>query len=499
MKYFFTGFKLYLSNTIFSLVFFVVIVFLPTTEIYAQYSSADNNSGSWEAPISWVYTVAPPASINKSDVRIYGEITANQCLDFNLSTLSVYDTLIIHGNLELKNTSSLLVKNGAVLIILGDYLTKNKVDVINDGTIIIVGRFAMQGASDKGGFINNGNLYLYDTIPEIKTGESYASISCLVDNVGEEICGFKDSFDLSDDEIFSYFNELPFNLDLISIEGNLCQLPDASIFIDKVDLCIGEVFTVYTDSINVEFNQNMTWDFGTDAIPRTQKNIGPHEVYYTSSGEKNISLVNSADSSVIQRQLINVHDSPLSTLYMSINGTDIAYSSFRDNICPNDIVLMHINGAENNLFQWLIPELDIDTICNSSLEIHWNILSGEYRVSISEISSEGCAGEPLNVDIFINECANDKIFTDEYYAFTPNSDGINDFWEIENIENYPLARILVFDRNGKMVFSSEGYYKNDWDGTIDDQVLDLNSYFFIIDFSAYQKNTVRGVLTILHE
>jgi len=42
-------------------------------------------------------------------------------------------------------------------------------------------------------------------------------------------------------------------------------------------------------------------------------------------------------------------------------------------------------------------------------------------------------------------------------TFTPNNDGINDYWKIKGIENYPAAMVQIFTRYGQRVFESKGY------------------------------------------
>lgn len=49
-------------------------------------------------------------------------------------------------------------------------------------------------------------------------------------------------------------------------------------------------------------------------------------------------------------------------------------------------------------------------------------------------------------------------------AFTPNGDGINDTWKINNIERHPNNMVKVFNRWGDEVFSAQSY-KNTWSGT----------------------------------
>ena len=68
-------------------------------------------------------------------------------------------------------------------------------------------------------------------------------------------------------------------------------------------------------------------------------------------------------------------------------------------------------------------------------------------------------------------------------AITPNGDGINDVWFIENIERYPDARITVFNRWGARVFFQANNYQNDWGGNFENNSTPLPSapYFYRID------------------
>lgn len=47
--------------------------------------------------------------------------------------------------------------------------------------------------------------------------------------------------------------------------------------------------------------------------------------------------------------------------------------------------------------------------------------------------------------------------------FTPNGDGVNDFFVIEGLEQYTSPRLVVRDKNNRIVYQS-GSYQNTWNG-----------------------------------
>ena len=66
-------------------------------------------------------------------------------------------------------------------------------------------------------------------------------------------------------------------------------------------------------------------------------------------------------------------------------------------------------------------------------------------------------------------------------GFSPNGDGINDYFEIISIENYPNNSIVIFNRWGNKVFEAAPY-RNDWDGrTRTGSSLPAGTYFYIFD------------------
>ncbi len=69
-----------------------------------------------------------------------------------------------------------------------------------------------------------------------------------------------------------------------------------------------------------------------------------------------------------------------------------------------------------------------------------------------------------------------------YNGFSPNGDGINDYFKIEGLEAYDDHKLMVFNRWGNKVFQSEDY-RNDWSGFWDTKRLPNGTYFYVIELN----------------
>jgi gliding motility-associated-like protein len=65
-------------------------------------------------------------------------------------------------------------------------------------------------------------------------------------------------------------------------------------------------------------------------------------------------------------------------------------------------------------------------------------------------------------------------------AVSPNEDGKNDFFVVEGLENTAKHKLSIFDRAGKIIYSSENY-KNDWNGRFNGTSLPDGTYFYILE------------------
>lgn len=77
---------------------------------------------------------------------------------------------------------------------------------------------------------------------------------------------------------------------------------------------------------------------------------------------------------------------------------------------------------------------------------------------------------------------------------SPNGDGINDKWVIDNIDRYPNNEVKVFDKSGRFIYGKKGY-DNSWEGTSNGVPLAEGTYYYTIDFGK-SRPRFRGFITI---
>jgi gliding motility-associated-like protein len=78
---------------------------------------------------------------------------------------------------------------------------------------------------------------------------------------------------------------------------------------------------------------------------------------------------------------------------------------------------------------------------------------------------------------------------------TPNGDGVNDTWTVQNIDMYPSNEVRIFDRGGREMYNKKGY-DNSWNGTAGGNDLAEGTYYYIITYGP-GKLVQKGFITII--
>jgi gliding motility-associated-like protein len=79
---------------------------------------------------------------------------------------------------------------------------------------------------------------------------------------------------------------------------------------------------------------------------------------------------------------------------------------------------------------------------------------------------------------------------------SPNGDGVNDNWQIENLNNYPNNELVISDRNNNILYRQKNY-SNNWDGQYNGSILPSGTYYYLLTFNS-GASVKRGYITIIN-
>ena len=143
-----------------------------------------------------------------------------------------------------------------------------------------------------------------------------------------------------------------------------------------------------------------------------------------------------------------------------------------------------IASGKNVTHKWT-PSLglDADDVLNPTASPEKDT---EYTLTVS--TNEGCTVQTKVMIKVLGEVQPPS-------SFTPNGDGINDFWNILLLDSYPENTVEIYNRAGQRIFASKGY-KVPFDGNFQNKPLPVGVYYYIIAPKSGRK-TVSGPLTLI--
>ena len=121
------------------------------------------------------------------------------------------------------------------------------------------------------------------------------------------------------------------------------------------------------------------------------------------------------------------------------------------------------------------PDYDYLWSTNEVTETIYNLAPGIYTIEVMD--EHGCIKSDT---LILNQSEIDCIQPPT--AFTPDGDGINDTWILENINNYENATVQVFNKWGNLLYETNGGY-TPWNGYYNGKRLPSATYYYIINLN----------------
>jgi gliding motility-associated-like protein len=251
------------------------------------------------------------------------------------------------------------------------------------------------------------------------------------------------------------------------IENTLLKGKSDTLYLDTHEL-IGSQFKIRTLQNGSDRYVHFTNVAGTVGISRQTMNIGTDDITYVVTDEYGISdttyLITHVTEAAFRTQRPIASDDDAETskgkaVYVNVmandtlftnnatvtiitepkRGTAIVMSDFSVLYTPNP----NCNSASPDVFRYIL--------CNQA----------------------GCDTATVAVTV---ACDKLKICT----GFSPNNDGVNDYFIIEGVENHPKNNLTIYNRWGISILDVKSY-KNDWGGTWNGQVVPDGTYFYLFN------------------
>ena len=201
------------------------------------------------------------------------------------------------------------------------------------------------------------------------------------------------------------------------------------------------------------------WDFGNGT---TSNRMDPDTVIYTEGGiySPTLTLNNQNTATVIKTDLLDVHRTVQATF------------RYYDTVSYYTYVLEQTDILDNSTtynFVWDIE--DIGTRTGRS-EIVTFPRVDSFSVQLTVTDNFGCTSTSRQRIIILEDIVVQNVFT-------PNDDGVNDFFMVSSNGSYPL-NLQIFTRAGILVYEGEGSTVT-WDGrTASGQELSTGVYYYVM-------------------
>jgi len=228
--------------------------------------------------------------------------------------------------------------------------------------------------------------------------------------------------------------------------------PPPTLTVTGTPYCAGQTTTITATGAN-----SYTWSTGSTTNTITVSPIG--NTIYTVTG----SSIPSCTSSIA------FTPSLITTAPQIINTSPNIFCL--DSILG--ITVRIVGGNEPYNISWIIPSGGIIPHDTAYYTYYFTQSTTPSAGSYTIVVTDQCLySDTLSIDINSIDC---DILAPN--VVTPNGDGVNDYFKINGLNNYPGSSLNVYNRWGNSLYTSDDY-KNDWSPNVTD-----GTYFYIVTVS----------------
>ncbi len=252
----------------------------------------------------------------------------------------------------------------------------------------------------------------------------------------------------------------------------ITALPDAGMASSNSPVCIGDDLQLSVESV---FGATYAWE-GPDGFTATTRAPSITGVTSDADGSYTVTVTVGNCSSVY-------------TTAVEILAPAVVNAGVDTTIELGTPYRLQATGTA--LYNWT-PATNLDNPTSSSPVFNAPSV-GSYTFSVLGTTTRGCtATDDVTINVIRPPLQDLKIVD----LFTPNGDGINDFWRVDVLQDASVGpyTLQIITRGGIEVLNTQNY-QNDWYGRLNGQNLPDGTYWYIIYFEQTQE-VVKGAVTI---
>lgn len=351
-------------------------------------STKNNYTGDWATPTSWEPAWDTPQT-NGIDFNVFinGYISCRESLAIigNTNSLTINDTLIVCGDLELGNNSSLVINPNGILFVFGDLVTDNKsiITINTNAYIVVTGDYIKNGVGNDGSFISNNrptNVFIGGAVPAGIDLSMFPVLSCPGGSpYNNSQCSYGNMLDIVNDPINTFFQEVcsP-SVPIITSSGSL-------------RFCDGDSITLTSSEAT-----NYLWSTGATTA----------SISVNTAGNYTVSVSNGCSSLTSATTMVTVDTLPDAVIAISDN------SGLANNdgiICDGATAMLVASGGER--YTWSSGDTTAEIMVETS---------GIYIVVVTD--TNGCTNTKDTI-ILVNDLPTALISITDNSGIT-NNDGI---------------------------------------------------------------------------
>lgn len=291
-------------------------------------------------------------------------------------------------------------------------------------------------------------------------------------------------------------------VNVVDVDDNLPTVEDSEVYVDEtegigtiicnVEASDADAISVLTYSIFSGNNDEIFLMNPTSGAITLAENLD----YETKTDY--VLQVNVTDGTNTASGIVTIHVNDMNDEIPVFADTTITVSEFAE---INDFIaqLYATDADANSTFDFEISIDDDEGFFDLTLDGELSLIEyldyeetpiHELTILVSDGVNQGQG--VLNIKV-IDEAEENFVAAE---LFTPNGDGENDFWVIENAHVYKNSQFYIYDNAGQLVYESLGY-NNDWDGTFNGNPLPLGVYIYKVIFPDCENCEFVGVISLV--